>query len=934
MSEPVDFLIITALDDEGDAVKKLVGNLEAGDSYHIGTLKRVPSGGPYRVAISVMARMGGSAAAGETSDILAKVRPRYCLMVGIAAGFPESGVELGDLLVPHFIVPYELAKIRESDPGSENGGEIKAQEEHPEEKQLEFEHRGDPLQVSLSLWHAANTLANDPDARWIDNITIGRPERPDEETKVHCGSGTKLGSGDKIVASALAESRKWLLGSYKKQAIGLEMESYGAMEACRQKDIPFLMVKASQDPATSGKDKPKEKDLWRPYACEAAAAFALELISRFNVANDDLFRQKIGETLVLLDQIEKGMPSPAFTYTVSIADNYDHLRRGVFSKQQCSPSILLPNDFQPQVILHGGGGTGKTRVLLNLLRPILDSGFCPILFHFERLDASHGENPDLDKIIELTTSPRCTKAELERLSESSKLLSTLDGLNELDENSRIKLLRFLLQLHEKGRCFIVSTERLISFEPELAFTHAMIDPLDKSRVTRLYDKKYGHGTYETLHPHVQELYRKPFFISLVLRSRIEHGNQTPSEIFSDFLKRDVELTTDEVQVLASLTFEHCDTNISFNARAFREEIDPKILQRLVENAIFRDDGDFEHRLWKDFFVSYFLSQNPPVWNAASFDKVTSLAAAIEPLVFTFEQIASPESKDAFLKSVYDWNYAAAAECLTQLGHSVPEASQPSLEVRWALLSALGERMFDRVPRTRNKARTTLNQQKGKIAEDILKISEISTLRDFISKKAGGSWFGEWKKLFSIKDGPMPDEAAAKVSSPDSLIGWAATNLARRCKLTSRQIDHFIGLLKDSSAENQTNRWRVVHILGTEPGPQSVKLLGVALRSDPYHWVRYGSARALIEIAAESKTFREEIVNDLTQFVDGLDGSQPAEEERILNEILDVAAISSDAEWKSSVFQLLSSIVNRQIDPKKQQALRCKLTQFEPILNSI
>jgi len=103
---------------------------------------------------------------------------------------------------------------------------------------------------------------------------------------IHVDFGSKLGSGDKLVASEFAEVRAWLIETYGAQAIGLEMEAYGAIIGCRSADTPFLLVKASQDPATVAKDDADSKDLWRGYAAAAAASFVLTLIERYRFPTD------------------------------------------------------------------------------------------------------------------------------------------------------------------------------------------------------------------------------------------------------------------------------------------------------------------------------------------------------------------------------------------------------------------------------------------------------------------------------------------------------------------------------------------------------------------------------------------------------------------------------------------------------------------------
>jgi nucleoside phosphorylase len=203
------------------------------------------------------------------------------ILAGIAAGFPESGIALGDIVVPFSIVPYELAKIREV--GKDNVTVSPSLFRASDMSMTGYEHRGSPLDVSHPLWVAAEAISRDPMRPWLNKVSAQRPLSSKGFPTVHVDRRFKLGSGDKLVASEFAEARQWLISTYGKDAIGLEMEAFGSIIACRSSDTPFLVIKASQDPATAAKDHLGEKDVWRIYAAEGAAAFALTLIENYDL---------------------------------------------------------------------------------------------------------------------------------------------------------------------------------------------------------------------------------------------------------------------------------------------------------------------------------------------------------------------------------------------------------------------------------------------------------------------------------------------------------------------------------------------------------------------------------------------------------------------------------------------------------------------------
>jgi nucleoside phosphorylase len=113
-----DFLIVTALDEERDAVLRHFKMSQWQDdgvdvrSYYKGEIQTKRS--KYTLALVPLLGMGRVEAATATSDAIHYWRPTYVVLVGIAGGIDARGVALGDVLIADQIVDYELQKKRNS----------------------------------------------------------------------------------------------------------------------------------------------------------------------------------------------------------------------------------------------------------------------------------------------------------------------------------------------------------------------------------------------------------------------------------------------------------------------------------------------------------------------------------------------------------------------------------------------------------------------------------------------------------------------------------------------------------------------------------------------------------------------------------------------------------------------------------------------------
>lgn len=256
MNPPIDFLIITPLREELDAVLRKIpapklppSNQDIRTYYGANLPTKFADGttASYKIVVAPLLGMGHTEAANLTGDAIRRWQPRYVLLVGIAGGYGKAGVDLGDILISEQVVDYELQKLTETG------------------KSTRFKvHEVDPRLLGT----AQNVL----DDTWIDRVDIKRPRKGGP--KIFFGP---ICTGNKVIANGLLDeySEIWT------KLIGVEMEAGGAASAAYQAASRpgFFMIRGVSDLADKQKDARTVKK-WRAYACDVAASFTIALLQQ------------------------------------------------------------------------------------------------------------------------------------------------------------------------------------------------------------------------------------------------------------------------------------------------------------------------------------------------------------------------------------------------------------------------------------------------------------------------------------------------------------------------------------------------------------------------------------------------------------------------------------------------------------------------------
>ncbi|WP_214083635.1 sister chromatid cohesion protein PDS5, partial [Methanothrix sp.] len=215
----------------------------------------------YKIAVGMIGRAGtteGALAAGEAVRLW---RPKYILFSGIAGGLPDpkeidSRPRLGDVVVADIIYGYEYGKLeREFKP------------------RANWTYRTDQALLTGAMAYASS-------GGWRELV---KAEPPGECTpQVVRG---EIASGDQVVDDPTNDFFAQALEMWPK-INAVEMEGAGAAAAIEQAkssgiSASFMMIRGISDlPRAQGKNKGREeRDAWKAYASDVAAAFVMGWIA-------------------------------------------------------------------------------------------------------------------------------------------------------------------------------------------------------------------------------------------------------------------------------------------------------------------------------------------------------------------------------------------------------------------------------------------------------------------------------------------------------------------------------------------------------------------------------------------------------------------------------------------------------------------------------
>ena len=595
-----------------------------------------------------------------------------------------------------------------------------------------------------------------------------------------------------------------------------------------------------------------------------------------------------------------------------------------------------------KVILKGAAGSGKSRSVASLLTNLVKENTLPVFIpingseteYFEELDSA--DDGDYESQMDILLKMSSVEITVERLkSFDGDVVIVIDGINEFKSGDFGELTEKIIRSvgeyvrQTSPHTYVLLTDRMDVRSSLSGWNKITLNPLDKEEIRKNLDASIGDGKYE-LNSVSMSLLSRPFFLNIAME-RSSASMTSESSVLDDFFMSRLNLSDGEIKRLAKASFfAYQEGSVSFNLKNFIEIAEKGTYDKILSGGAIFETSDthatFSHQLLHDFLVSKYLISSQDEWDIEVFDIATLESSSLESIHMVLQQIGDKERADKFLLEVYDWNWVAAIASIVlnaKLG-----IDNHSADIIIAMLALIAQKRFDNVYVTSESAKKHLFDYEKTFGEQLTKASDLKQLIDMINNmKSKSPLFENWKQLFILKrDSQINDETLNLIKSNNSLIGWTASNVLRECTLNDENQKHLRMMFEFSDSDDprqKTRRWRIVHPLGKCPSEENKELLFTALE-DPYHWVRYGAARALVEMAAvtEDADMRKDILCRLGNMVSEL-------RKNILDEIgKTVFYRNAYGTWDDSVIPLLEKIKESKSDHAHNEYWEGQLSKYK------
>lgn len=564
------------------------------------------------------------------------------------------------------------------------------------------------------------------------------------------------------------------------------------------------------------------------------------------------FRERIVESARAIVASWKAH-KPVFSLLTRWSRSYDDIFAGDLGVTLMEHEILDHSLSTGRAILSGRGGDGKTWLLRRLFERAIDAGIVPIFIDLKQWTGADYEGwkewtqdnvgAGADFLVRRFSGLGFGIINLDRLSPNIRKIIFVDGLNEITAKVGLEVLTVLDEIVAYYmNTSVIVVDRLARRDlpsPGRWWIGTPL-PLTDAEIRRHLPK--GAAVVEN------DLRSSPFFLDAALRSG------TAGERRVTMLRRMVHdhfgLTEAEIGAVAEACFAAYSAARSrmFNVVAFREKVGQPVLDKLEQSGAIRVDGTngfFQHHIAHDFLAAMHVAGlDSALWTPRLFRELSFDASSFDAVELAFEQLAGAPA-DLFLQKLYDWNLYAAGYALAQRRQG---DAPVGVEMRTVILAMLGDKCFDPVIATRQRAADALRLMQIEEAAPFQRAATLGELCAVVNAVGSDvAWFNEWKEVFSISETQVIEPATlAKITEDNSILGWTVANVAKR-------VDDGSGIMPQlavwlGTSPNATVRWRIAHVLGTIPKQEALHCLRDLIDNDGDEDVRYGAVRSLVELA--------------------------------------------------------------------------------------
>jgi len=618
-----------------------------------------------------------------------------------------------------------------------------------------------------------------------------------------------------------------------------------------------------------------------------------------------------------------GQQAVRFTYEIGWADDYGALFRNETANVTGIEDVLKRARQIGRVILIGKGGSGKSTILTRLFEDVTARKKVAVLVNLKHWSASLQKSWEItepasraDLLLSELGQPKLSLEALDRLSAGQEKWIFIDGLNEVRSSVAEQIISAADKLASAiPLASVVASDRMTRRDLRVGqWALGVVRPLTELVVTRALKQTVGLDQWNAANASQRRLLDNPFFLNKTMEEGRLASNS--AEAIRTFLGDHATLSDAAIRLTSAAAFQaYCSRTGSrtFSLALFREQTGDDIVSELTRSGALVVEGDqayLEHHLLHDYLASHYVASRPELWNERTFDALTFDASSFDSIALVLQELASDQSDD-FLKRVYDWNPYAAA-------YAISEAEGVGISVEMVLVISimLAERLNDIFEYTAQRSGDALNVL-GPSLEQTIGTSNIEEFRRIaLMRFSDRHWFQQWQTLFTTPPESVPTPAQIDLlQSSDPIIGWTVANVLRRLTL---QAD-FIGRVRQLTLvpTNNAVRWRAAHVLGKFPSSENRDALLNCILTDPYDWVRYGSLRSLMEIAARSPALRNSVFNVFMNHLDILEASL-----RLSGEFRRAAIVRNPPElasWIKGLRRLLRAFADRTGDAERFNA---------------